>query len=315
MTLALKISDLSITYPLRDQEVRAVDRVSLEIPEGEFFALLGPNGAGKTSLISFIAGIQRAQSGSAHIFDHPVGSLEAKRLLGLLPQEIVNHGFFSVEQVLRFYSGYYGIKNNEARIRDLLQQLELFDHRHKKVSQLSGGMKRRFLLAKSLLHSPRLLLLDEPSAGVDVELRQKLWEFSQELNAQGVTIILTTHYLEEAESLCKRVGIIHHGKLVTVGETKSLISQLSERTVTFTMRQATALPSTGLGQKLRLLDQTGTRFRVAMPASFAVGDLIQQLKISPSEIVDLTIEEGALEDVFRRFTAERSASERSGGAS
>ena len=186
-------------------------------------------------LFPFLRPSRRRHREKLWIFDKKVSASDrsVKVLLGSVPQEIVSHGFFSVAEVLRFHSGYYGLSHNEPRIEFLLDRLGLQAHRDKRVRQLSGGMKRRLLIAKALVHKPRLLLLDEPTAGVDVELRNSLWEFVRELNRDGVSILLTTHYLEEAESLCHRVGIIHRGELLRVGETKGLVRQLTTREITF----------------------------------------------------------------------------------
>ncbi|MBN8555590.1 MAG: ABC transporter ATP-binding protein [Deltaproteobacteria bacterium] len=224
MTPALHIQDLRIEYRLKDDVKVAVERLSLTIEHGELFALLGPNGAGKTSMISAMVSLIPFQGGEIKIFDHPAGTVAAKKCIGLVPQELVSYGFFTVNEILQFVSGYYGILNNQKRIDYLLERLQLQSQKNKLVSQLSGGMKRRMLIAKALVHSPKILLLDEPSAGVDVELRTILWDFVKELNASGMTIILTTHYLEEAQRLCKRTAIMDHGKLLAMDYTDKIIA-------------------------------------------------------------------------------------------
>lgn len=220
--LALDIQNLVVEYASPDGPKRAVDGVSLQIASGEFFALLGPNGAGKTSILSAITNLIRFKSGSIKIFGFPVGSLEARRCLGVVPQELVSHGYFNVREILEFHAGYFGIQHSRQRIDELLLRLGLSAFAHKPVSALSGGMKRRLLIAKALIHQPKLLLLDEPSAGVDVELRTILWDYMKELNQQGMTILLTTHYLEEAERLCERVAIMDHGCFVALDKTKNI---------------------------------------------------------------------------------------------
>lgn len=228
MSEALEIQNLRVEYSHKDQKTIAVQDVSLSLRSGEFFSLLGPNGAGKTSIISALVGLVPFQAGEIKIFGSPASSLEAKRLIGYVPQELVSYGFFNVNEVLRFTSGYFGIRKNQARIDDLLERLQLSAFKYKLVSSLSGGMKRRLSIAKALLHQPRLLLLDEPSAGVDVELRAILWDFARELNQEGMTILLTTHYLEEAERLCERTAILNKGKLVMCKPTADILKEMGE---------------------------------------------------------------------------------------
>lgn len=208
-------------------EVVAVKDVSFCIQPGEVFGLLGPNGAGKTTTISMITGLEKITSGHVRIFgfDTQEDPLEAKKRVGVVPQEIVSQGFFNLFEILQFHSGYYGIARNNERISYLLHKLGLWTHRHKLMKQLSGGMKRRMMIAKALVHSPRLLILDEPTAGVDIELRNSLWDFVRELQEDSVAILLTTHYLQEAEALCDRVGIIHQGRMVQQCGTKELMEK------------------------------------------------------------------------------------------
>ncbi len=227
-SVALKVEDVVIAYEGGPRRKVAVSHLSFDVFEGELFALLGPNGAGKTSLISAMTGLIPFEAGQIEIFGHPAGTEQAKRLLGVVPQELIGYGFFTVSEILKFYSGYYGLRKNESRIQELLGRLQLESVRDQRVSALSGGMKRRLLIAKALLHSPRLLLLDEPSAGVDVELRAILLDFVKEINQKGTTIILTTHYLEEAQRLCRRSAILHHGKLLALDDTGALIQSLSK---------------------------------------------------------------------------------------
>jgi ABC-2 type transport system ATP-binding protein len=225
MSNAIEIKDLRIEYRLKDDVKIAVERLSFSIEGGELFALLGPNGAGKTSVISAMTSLIPFQGGEIRIFGHPAGSVEAKKCVGLVPQEAISYGFFTVNEILHFISGYYGIAKNQKRIDFLLDRLQLTSQKNKLVSQLSGGMKKRLAIAKALVHSPKVLLLDEPSAGVDVELRAILWEFVNELNASGMTIVLTTHYLEEAQRLCKRTAIMDKGKLLALDFTQNIIAQ------------------------------------------------------------------------------------------
>lgn len=289
----LKIENLVKAYG----PVKAVDGVSFAMRPGEIFGLLGPNGAGKTSIISTIVTLERPTSGSVKVFGYDVTkqSKAAKVHLGIVPQELVNTGFFTLIEILEFQSGYYGIRNNRERIDYLLHRLQLWDHRFKKVKQLSGGMKRRMMIAKALVHEPKLLLLDEPTAGVDIELRQGLWEFVTELRGQGVSVLLTTHYLEEAEELCDRVAVIHHGKLLHEGPTKDMVQQFTHRHIRFELKD--------LSLKIEhpyLIDSQEGVMEFRLPASMSIGDLLADLSLDLRSLSDVQIREGSLEDAFRR---------------
>jgi ABC-2 type transport system ATP-binding protein len=209
----------------RYRGVEALKGVSLEIRQGEFFGLLGPNGAGKTTLISIVAGLARADSGDVRIMGHEVNGdyRGARRSLGVVPQELVFDPFFTVRETLRLTSGYYGIRGNDRWIDELLENLDLASKADANMRSLSGGMKRRVLIAQALVHRPPVIVLDEPTAGVDVELRQSLWQFIRRLNRDGQTIVLTTHYLEEAEELCGRIAILKQGQVVALDDTRSLL--------------------------------------------------------------------------------------------
>jgi len=282
--------------------LRAVDDVSFQIERGEIFGLLGPNGAGKTSIISIITSLQEPTKGSASIFGHDIQKepKRAKVLTGCVPQELVNYGFFTIEELLHFISGFYGVIGNGEHIDYLIRRLGLYPHRHKRVKQLSGGMKRRLLIAKSLVHSPKLLLLDEPTAGVDVELRTSLWSFVTELKEKGMAVLLTTHYLEEAESLCDRVGIIHHGKLREVGNPKEIIEKMTMREVYISLKNPVA-PLTHPD----LISQTEFLLKFRFPQKKSFGELVHELPLNLSEIQDLTINEGRLEEAFRKIVEEK----------
>lgn len=206
--------------------LRAIDGVSLEIQQGEFFGLLGPNGAGKTTLISCLAGLARADAGTLSVMGHDVchDYREARRRLGVVPQELVFDPFFSVRETLQIQSGYFGLRRNDDWIDEILHNLDLTSKAHVNMRRLSGGMKRRVLVAQALVHKPPVIVLDEPTAGVDVELRQGLWQFIRRLNSEGQTIILTTHYLEEAESLCGRVALMKQGRLLALDTTANLMA-------------------------------------------------------------------------------------------
>jgi len=292
--IPLLVKDLVKDYG----NLRAVDDVSFCLKPGEIFGLLGPNGAGKTTIISTIVTLTKPTSGQVQVFGHDVirEPRLAKAHTGFVPQELINHGFFNVEEVLSFHSGYYGIAKNKEREEYLLKRLLLWDHRHKRVKQLSGGMKRRLLIAKALVHRPQLLLLDEPTAGVDIDLRTTLWEFVQDLRQEGITILLTTHYLEEAEQLCDRVGMIHLGKLQGLGETHDLITNLTHRQIRFHLKG-----SSRTFNHPCLVKQEGHFLEFRIPSRMSLGDLLTDLNLDVNSVQDLKIEEGKLEDVFRQI--------------
>lgn len=292
-TKALNVENLTKSY----DSVLALNKLSLEIEAGEIFGLLGPNGAGKTSLISILTTLEEPTAGMAEIFGYNVvtQSEHSKPLLGLVPQEIVSHGFFNILEILRYHSGYYGIRKNEEHIKYLLQKLSLWEHREKRVKQLSGGMKRRLMIAKALVHKPRLLLLDEPTAGVDIELRELLWEFVRELRDSGMTVLLTTHYLQEAENLCDRIAIINKGEVLCVKSTKDIISELSCREINVT------LSSTKSFQHPYLIQQEKSQLRFSAPANVQFGNILKDLQINSSEIIDLQIKEGGLEEAMKHI--------------
>lgn len=289
---ALEVSNLTKSYG----SVLAINNLNLEIASGEIFGLLGPNGAGKTSLISILATLEEANSGTAKIFGYDVATQPeyTKKLLGVVPQEVVSHGFFDIQEILEFHSGYYGLRNNKEHIHYLLQKLSLWEHRQKRVKQLSGGMKRRLMIAKALVHKPKLLLLDEPTAGVDIELREVLWNFVRELRQDGLTILLTTHYLQEAEVLCDRIGVINKGELRCVKSTHDIIKELSQRDFYITLKSEKILNHT------YLVSQVKNQLRFTAPATLQVGELLQSLRIAVDEIIDLQIKEGGLEEAMRQ---------------
>ena len=222
MTPAIKVRQVCKHYG----DVRALADIDLEIDQGEFFALLGPNGAGKTTLISVIAGLSRASSGAVSVMGCDVITQyqAARRMLGVVPQELAFDPFFTVRETLVIQSGYYGIRHNDDWIDEIIHHLDLSDKAHTNMRALSGGMKRRVLVAQALVHKPPVIILDEPTAGVDVTLRQALWDFVRRLNRNGHTIILTTHYLEEAEVLCNRVAMLKQGRVVALDSIQNLVS-------------------------------------------------------------------------------------------
>src|SRR5664279_2566643 len=234
---AIAFQSVTKVYPSPRGAVRALDDVSFDIEEGEFFGLLGPNGAGKTTLISILAGLARATAGRVAVLGHDVDAdyAEARRRLGVVPQELVFDPFFSVREALRIQSGYFGVHDNDAWIDELLHHLGLADKADANMRQLSGGMKRRVLVAQALVHRPPVIVLDEPTAGVDVELRQTLWQFIARLNKEGHTVLLTTHYLEEAEALCGRIAMLKQGKVVALDSTSALLAGTATTMLRFKM--------------------------------------------------------------------------------
>ena len=236
---AVSFQSVSKVYPASGRPgarpLQALDQVSFDIEEGEFFGLLGPNGAGKTTLISILAGLARTTSGSVKVHGHDVQAefIQARRHLGIVPQELVFDPFFTVREALVFQSGYFGLYDNGAWIDELLDGLGLADKAKANMRQLSGGMKRRVLVAQALVHRPPVIVLDEPTAGVDVELRQTLWQFIARLNREGHTVLLTTHYLEEAEALCGRIAMLKKGQVVALAQTSELLKNASSNVLRF----------------------------------------------------------------------------------
>ncbi len=223
MTAALKVTGLVKQY----RQARALDGIDLEVSRGEFFGLLGPNGAGKTTLINILAGLARPTQGTVEVmgFDVAREYEQSRRALGVVPQELVYDPFFTAREVLRVQSGYFGMRRNDDWIEHVLHNLGLTPHADKNMRALSGGMKRRVLVAQALVHKPPVIVLDEPTAGVDVDLRQTLWQFIRSLNEEGHTVVLTTHYLEEAETLCERIAMLKQGRLVALDSTRNLLSR------------------------------------------------------------------------------------------
>ena len=282
--------------------VKALDDVSFDIQPGEFFGLLGPNGAGKTSLISILAGLSRASSGSVTVHGHDVLTdyAAARRTLGVVPQELVFDPFFSVREALRIQSGYFGIKNNDAWIDELLSSLGLADKANANMRQLSGGMKRRVLVAQALVHKPQVIVLDEPTAGVDVELRQTLWQFIAKLNKQGSTVLLTTHYLEEAEALCSRIAMLKQGKVVALAQTSDLLKAASSNVLRF--KVDSELPR-ALADKARITGRI-----VQFPAHNAneIEQYLAAIRQAGLVAEDVEIRKADLEDVFLDVMADKS---------
>jgi ABC-2 type transport system ATP-binding protein len=291
---AVSFQNIIKTFDSGGRTVRALQGVSFDIAEGEFFGLLGPNGAGKTTLISILAGLSRATSGRVTVQGHDVVSdyAAARRALGVVPQELVFDPFFSVRETLRIQSAYFGLRRNDDWIDELLAHLGLSDKADANMRQLSGGMKRRVLVAQALVHRPPVIVLDEPTAGVDVELRQTLWHFIAQLNKQGHAVLLTTHYLEEAEALCHRIGMLKQGQLVALDRTSSLLAGTASTMLRF--KTDGTLPA-DLATQARITGRI-----VQLPASGAgdVERILAALRQAACPVEDLELGRADLEDVF-----------------
>jgi ABC-2 type transport system ATP-binding protein len=298
---AISIADLQKTYA---GGKRALDGISLDVPRGGIFGLLGPNGAGKSTLINILAGLVTKSGGSATIwgFDIDAHPRNAKRSIGVVPQEILFDPFFTPKEALEIQAGLYGIPKADRRTMELLRAVRLEDKADAYSRTLSGGMKRRLLVAKAMVHSPPILVLDEPTAGVDVELRQQLWHYVRSLHAQGVTIVLTTHYLEEAEQLCDRIAIINHGRLIANETTRTLVGMAQEKVVEIVVdRDVAAAPVNDCFDKIEL---TGERTLAITYRKDRVnaGDVLAALHREGLGIVDVSTREADLEDVFLNLT-------------
>lgn len=282
----------------------ALDGVSFDVPQGAIFGLLGPNGAGKSTLINTLAGLVNKTSGSVEIwgFDIDRDRRNASRSIGIVPQEIVFDPFFSPFEVLENQGGFYGIPASQRRSEELLAAVHLSDKRNAYARALSGGMKRRLLIAKAMVHSPPILVLDEPTAGVDVELRRQLWELVSELNREGVTVVLTTHYLEEAEELCDTIAIINHGKLITNKPTRELVAMAREKIVRLEVADdIAALPQADVFGACELINPRTLEITYDRDRASA-GQVLALVQQAGHTILDVTTREPDLEDVFVQLT-------------
>jgi ABC-2 type transport system ATP-binding protein len=297
MTAAVEVTDVARRFG----PVQALDGVTLRVEAGEFFGLLGPNGAGKTTLISILAGLTRMDRGTARVLGHDVAMdyRAARRSLGVVPQELVFDPFFTVRETLRLQSGYFGLRRNDAWIDELLHELDLTSKADANMRSLSGGMKRRVLVGQALVHKPPVIVLDEPTAGVDVELRQSLWGFIRKLNRAGHTIILTTHYLEEAESLCSRIAMLKGGRVVALDTTRNLLARFAGLTVRLV---AAGVPA---GWRERVLREEGGVRYVALTTYAELERLLVDLRVEGIRIDELALAETDLEQVFLRIMSGR----------
>ena len=287
----------------------ALDDVSFNVPQGQIFGLLGPNGAGKSTLINILAGLVMKSAGNAEIwgFDIDKDSRNAKRAIGIVPQEIVFDPFFTPFEVLENQAGLYGVTKAARRSLELLAEVHLSDKANAYARTLSGGMKRRLLIAKAMVHSPPVLVLDEPTAGVDVELRRQLWALVGELNAEGVTVVLTTHYLEEAEQLCDRIAIINHGKLIANKPTRELVEMAREKIVVLTLAGDVAtLPASSFFVKCLSAGERTVEITYNKDVTNA-GEVLAAVQAQGFTIIDVTTREADLEDVFVSLTSDTKA--------
>lgn len=282
----------------------ALEDIQLSIAQGEFFALLGPNGAGKTTLISIVAGLVMANSGQVKVMGHNVVTSysKARSVLGVVPQELVFDPFFTVRETLVFQSGYYGIRKNKVWIDEILHRLDLADKADTNMRALSGGMKRRVLIAQALVHKPPVIILDEPTAGVDVELRQALWSFVKQLNQDGHTIVLTTHYLEEAEALCQHVAMLKKGKIIALDSIRNLIDKI--RDISLQLRLACEVLPMQLIKWSSIKQNECYIFKIQDYLEISeILTILQQEKI---EILEMKLQEPDLEEVFIRMMSDKS---------
>lgn len=306
MENAIEIKHLNKTYKAtkRTEEKVALQDVILGIPKGSMFALLGPNGAGKSTLINIMAGLVLKTSGSVNIwgFDIDQNERNAKSSIGIVPQEINYDPFFTPIETLELQAGLYGVPKSERRSMEILDMVGLADKKDAYVRSLSGGMKRRLLVAKAMVHAPPILVLDEPTAGVDIELRRQMWDNVKELNNQGVTILLTTHYLEEAEELCDRIAIINKGQVVACEEKGALLKRIDSKEITFQLDKEIAEVPKGLAD-CAVISSANTLSVRYCTSQQHVGDIINVVQSAGYGIVDITTSQSDLEDIFLQLTA------------
>ncbi|MGB3454954.1 MAG: ABC transporter ATP-binding protein [Litorimonas sp.] len=304
-TPAIELIGLSKTYAASKKAPAktALHGIDLTVPRGSIFGLLGPNGAGKSTAINILAGLVNKTSGTARIMGHDIvtDTRAARASIGIVPQEIAMDVFFTPYQALELQAGYYGVPKAERRSDEILEALGLSDKRDAYVRQLSGGMKRRLLIAKALVHNPPVLILDEPTAGVDIELRRQLWDYVQVLHERGTTIILTTHYLEEAEELCDQIAIIHQGRIVANESKGSLLSRMDKRMLVITpVEELTAVPDSLADLDAAVED--GNLVISYLKGTDSVTELLNRVKEAGLSIDDLRTDQPDLEDVFLQLT-------------
>ncbi len=297
---AVEIKNLSKFYG----KFQALDKLSFEVKEGDFFGFLGPNGAGKTTAIRVLTGLANYKEGEVRVFGHDVirDYRKTRSLIGLVPQEFNFDPFFSAEWILRLEGGYFGMPSKEAKLRaeELLKMLNLWEKRDQDYKKLSGGMKRRLLIARALMHRPKLLILDEPTAGVDIELRFELWEFLRKLNREGTTLILTTHYIEEAEQLCNTIGVIHEGRMLTVEKKADLVSKVYRGEIELEIKQVLDEIPDGLLALGATFDSKTRRLKL-MQANGALNQALKILVGAGVEVEKVEVHEPKLEEAFLKL--------------
>jgi ABC-2 type transport system ATP-binding protein len=308
---AIEVRDLRKTYAATGKmpEKQALKGITLQIPKGAIFGLLGPNGAGKSTFINILAGLVKKTSGTARIWglDIDAEPRQSRAAIGVVNQEVVADPFFTPFEMLELMAGFYGVPKEERRSVEILAALGLDDKKDAYVRQLSGGMKRRLMVAKALVHNPPVLILDEPTAGVDVELRRLLWDYVRVLHERGTTIILTTHYLEEAEELCDTIAIVNHGEIVACEPTAQLLSRLDYKTLIITPREPLQAVPAELAMHDAKLRPDGTLAITFKTAETGIGRLLEKARAAGISIADLSTKSPDLEDVFIALTSERAA--------
>ena len=302
---AVEIENLTKIYTRRTGPIiKALDNIELKVRRGSVFGLLGPNGAGKSTLINILAGLAIKTSGTARIwgFDIKTQMRRARSSIGVVPQEVNLDAFFCPREVLELQAGLYGVPKKERRTMEILEAVGLADKADAYARSLSGGMKRRLLIAKALVHTPPVVVLDEPTAGVDVELRRQLWAYMRELNKGGTTILVTTHYLEEAEEMCDTIAIIDHGKLIACDTTPALINRLDQRTLTITTNERLEKVPDVLIPLSAILTAPNKLIFTYSPSIIQVGEILAGIQTANLTVADLTTMDADLEDVFLRLT-------------
>ena len=303
---ALTVEKLNKVYKNKLGNTKALNDLSFDVNQGEIFGLLGPNGAGKTTFLSILAGTVMKSSGQINVwgFDIDQNPRQVRASIGIVPQEVNIDAFFSPKKLLELQAGLYGVKNKD-RITDYILKMVSLDKQANSYSRtLSGGMKRRLLIAKAMVHQPPILILDEPTAGVDVELRENLWKNVKELNKIGVTIILTTHYLLEAQEMCERIAIINHGNLIALDTTQKLLEKIENKKITFKFNNSISSKKIDLGNLDYKIINENEVLIVQNKKNMSIGKIIELLKKNNLDITDITTDDGDIEDVFKQLTKE-----------
>lgn len=300
----IEISNLTKEYDAGKKTSKlALDNVDLSIPKGSFYGLLGPNGAGKSTIINIMAGLVNKTSGKVIIngIDIDEDARASRYQIGVVPQEVIIDPFFSVRETLEYFAGYYGVPKSERRTQEIIDAVQLGDKAHVNSRRLSGGMRRRVLIAKALVHNPPIVVLDEPTAGVDVELRTQLWEYVRKLNKQGTTVLLTTHYLEEAQELCDHIAIINHGKIIANDDKKNLMKMLDRKQLTISVKQKlSGIPKSLSIYNTERLDAHTLCIQYSSKSA-SINELLDAVKKAKLTICDLATEEPDLEDIFKHL--------------